>query len=372
MSNTIKIKESLLREIIRNRVITLLEGNARPVTIQELNAWFDEFNQKYFGNSLPKVPIKLEPIAAHTWGRFQSGQQYYERTRKKTGPFIPEKASITINSAFNGTEYNIRNTLLHEMVHLKVASTIDYVPTRHHGWEFMNEAYRINSITKQIGDNFNVTAKSDCVENEVSDVGLERYKNRITDDYLFGVMYGGKFKYFLFRTQEKYINYYINTFPNARFEWYKVKSNNPMLGVQQRICNKSILGFGSNVSVEDLFNRLRARYGDVEVTKYEPEIIGKISGKEYYLGICIDYRDNTRPYWVFKTQWAYVSKLQQVYYNCKFKFIPVTQYDIRFDSMKTSMSKIRDANYGSTLEEALMKLLKRASFQINQPTDIKI
>ena len=119
--------EYIIKECIRVRITSMLfeSDGVRPVTLDELYEWFDEFNEKYFNNSLPKVVIKLEPIGNTIWGLFHGYYTYRTNVygRQENRRLVLDRCWITINSSYNGTEYNIRNTLLHEMVHLKIGYT---------------------------------------------------------------------------------------------------------------------------------------------------------------------------------------------------------------------------------------------------------
>lgn len=71
-------------------------------TITQIQAWFDEFNEKVFRNTLPSVPFK------------------FKNTYKELGQFHwnGTKLGIDISTYYDADEDAFRNTLLHEMCHL--------------------------------------------------------------------------------------------------------------------------------------------------------------------------------------------------------------------------------------------------------------
>ena len=72
-------------------------------TLAQMNAWFDEFNDVVFSNTLPKVKITFNKT------RCQLGQFYWGFGRG---------IGIKISLFWDRTEDQFRNCLLHEMCHL--------------------------------------------------------------------------------------------------------------------------------------------------------------------------------------------------------------------------------------------------------------
>lgn len=71
----------------------------------DLDALYDEYNTRYFGGKLPKVPVR--------WGRVQESS---------AAEFWPDSMEIVIHPMIRrcGLDKYARILLLHEMVHVKL------------------------------------------------------------------------------------------------------------------------------------------------------------------------------------------------------------------------------------------------------------
>jgi predicted SprT family Zn-dependent metalloprotease len=108
-----------------------------------LQAKFDEFNQKYFGNKLPKVPLGWERTTRRT-----GVCTYYVRDG------IIKDIEIKLSKAFKRPEEHFDKVLVHEMVHLW--NNVDYPNYREHtrlfgkdghGHMFMERIAKLSKIT---------------------------------------------------------------------------------------------------------------------------------------------------------------------------------------------------------------------------------
>lgn len=108
-------------------------------TVSYIQSRFDEFNTRYFGGSLPPIPIKL----SHAKGFL--GKVTF--TRCKQGLFRGyrnENFVLRINSRIDLPESLIEDTILHEMIHYFIAVN-QLRDTSTHGQLFRREMARINA-----------------------------------------------------------------------------------------------------------------------------------------------------------------------------------------------------------------------------------
>ncbi|MBQ9296444.1 MAG: SprT-like domain-containing protein [Paludibacteraceae bacterium] len=107
-------------------------------TIEYIQTRFDEYNERFFGGSLPHVPVKL----SHAKGFL--GKVTY--TRRKQGLFRGyrnEDFVLRINVRIDLPEPIIEDTILHEMIHYYIAVN-QWTDTSTHGQLFRREMARIN------------------------------------------------------------------------------------------------------------------------------------------------------------------------------------------------------------------------------------
>jgi len=135
-------------------------------------------------------------------GCFKSRREVNKRTRRWTSPFNPDTCSITLSNLYEAPEYNLKNIMIHEMVHYWIFYHYDYDPTRTHGWEFLHEARKINEKSS-----WNITPYSDTMDENVTAFALQKYKSRITDEYTICMFryYNNYGTYHAIRTDNKYV-----------------------------------------------------------------------------------------------------------------------------------------------------------------------
>ena len=86
------------------------------VTLEFLNQKFDELNELCFGGALPKVSIRLSKARTYL------GQLGFKRKRPLFGKTQYYDFVLRISTRLEQTEEEIIDTLLHEMIHLYIAS----------------------------------------------------------------------------------------------------------------------------------------------------------------------------------------------------------------------------------------------------------
>ena len=108
-------------------------------TLPYVQSRFDEYNARFFGGSLPPIPIKL------SHARTFLGKVTFVRHRTWLfGSVRNEKFVLRINTRFDLPEELIQDTILHEMIHYYIAVN-QLHDTSTHGQLFRREMHRINS-----------------------------------------------------------------------------------------------------------------------------------------------------------------------------------------------------------------------------------
>ena len=103
---------------------------------------FNEYNKLYFNSELPKCEIKIKS-AYRYYGLFEC--KYHEKYKKATFK------TITISDLYDYTDENIRDVLVHEMIHYYLVEKKKlFHDSIKHGPEFQkmvkeyNEKYNLN------------------------------------------------------------------------------------------------------------------------------------------------------------------------------------------------------------------------------------
>ena len=108
-------------------------------TIPYIQACFDEYNARFFDNTLPSIPIKLSNA------RTFLGKVTFTRHRSWLfGPVRNENFVLRINTRLDLPEELIQDTILHEMIHYYIAVN-QLRDTSSHGRLFRREMARINA-----------------------------------------------------------------------------------------------------------------------------------------------------------------------------------------------------------------------------------
>lgn len=126
------------------------------LTRPKIEQVFDECNALYFNNEVEK-PRKFELWTNH---KRCVGWVRAFRDRKKAYGYY---AVLHISSRYRWTEENLRNTILHEMIHLYIKDYLQpltfwqrFFPSRQHGKDFVE---KMNELNETYGLDIVVSAK---------------------------------------------------------------------------------------------------------------------------------------------------------------------------------------------------------------------
>jgi len=146
-----------------------------------LEAKYKDFNQKYFGNNLPNIPV--------VWARLK-GVGGVTRAMTLGGGYVlkPDSLYIQISNILNRSELSLDAVLIHEMIHVYFISIGDF--KEGHGYKFIAMA---KNITSKAG--FNIPLKDEIEEFGVSDMSKVKAVNVIlaknnTGTYAFAIRNG--------------------------------------------------------------------------------------------------------------------------------------------------------------------------------------
>lgn len=107
------------------------------VTEKVLEKKFDECNKIYFNNGLPypffSIFCKKKPFAKFTYLK-----------KKKNGENVLVYKKISVSIYYDFTEEQLRNIIVHEMIHYFIAYN-DIKDNKEHGKIFLSIAERLNS-----------------------------------------------------------------------------------------------------------------------------------------------------------------------------------------------------------------------------------
>ena len=107
-------------------------------TLDYIQARFDEYNARFFGGTLPPVPVKL----SHAKG-FLGKLTFVRRKQGLFRGYRNEDFALRINTRIDLPEELIQDTILHEMIHYYIAVN-QLRDTSTHGQLFRREMLRIN------------------------------------------------------------------------------------------------------------------------------------------------------------------------------------------------------------------------------------
>ena len=128
-------------------------------TVDYIQSRFDAYNTRYFGGTLPPIPIKL------SHARTFLGKVTFVRHRTWLfGSVRNEKFVLRINTRFDLPEELIEDTILHEMIHYYIAVN-QIRDTSAHGRLFRREMKRINAEgNRHITISYRMSALSQLME----------------------------------------------------------------------------------------------------------------------------------------------------------------------------------------------------------------
>lgn len=154
---------------------------------------FSKFNKEYFNGELQTPSFEITHVKSYL------GQYHW---KYGFGGDLMENV-IRISNMFDRNETDYQNTIIHEMIHLYIRQNHIKDTRRHHGRVFNSIADRIN---RQGGWHI---ARTDSVEG----CGLTD-KSYVNKFYIACFFNGSSGRYFRFRINEKYLQYYKDRFDN--------------------------------------------------------------------------------------------------------------------------------------------------------------
>lgn len=161
------------------------------LTIGFISENFHKFNKEYFNDELQTPSFEITRVKSYL------GQYHWKYSFD--GDLIENV--IRISNMFDRSETDYQNTIIHEMIHLYIRQNHIKDTRRHHGRVFNSIADRIN---RQGGWHI---ARTDSIE------GCGLTDKSSVQTYYIGCFYsGGSKKYFKFRINPKYLEYYKNKF----------------------------------------------------------------------------------------------------------------------------------------------------------------
>jgi hypothetical protein len=237
--------KSLISEEVQSFLNELNDNDAVDKSNINLQTEYDKLNQQLFGGELPRIPLK--------WGNLKKALGRVSTLRNRaTGEQTIKHLEIT--NFYSQSYRKFRDTLAHEMIHVKLVTNDEEDRNNAHGIPFHKEASRINSM----GLGYNITQTN----SEYVDVN----PNKKSVD-LIAIVLQLDGKYYLAVTTPKVYNYEQDAYftgidrmvKRGRFnEVYItiIESNNPQLQsyVIQRTLNTIKAGELPDKLLEQLLN----------------------------------------------------------------------------------------------------------------------
>lgn len=177
-------------------------------TVEYIERRFAEYNVRFFGGSLPPVPVRL----SHAKGFL--GKLSYQRCKQGLfGRYRNEGFVLRINVRIDLPEELVEDTILHEMIHYYIAVN-QIVDSSSHGKIFRQEMERINRE-----GNRHITLSHKLNEEQQSQAHV--HKSRVVAVVHFA---DGKTGIKVVPKQQRHLLYWHKTsqrcFPIRSIEWY--------------------------------------------------------------------------------------------------------------------------------------------------------
>ena len=249
-------------------------------SVEQLKVWFDEFNERFFGGDLERIPLFLARLDEGTMASFHLQKRNYDKvTLFYTEPLNINGCYIRVAKNLFDSEMEWRNTLLHEMVHFYVNKHADTLIEDQHGEEFKREARRINEQSE-----FSIVA---AIEHDIFAPGKrkqEEFQDLQKRQLILGVLHpeeqqkhnrlSGDGIYATFLTEERHIPMIVENWRHmtAKIDWYQIDA-----------CTKRLLLFEltswawdeitESSTRESAIQKLLARGGSFETTSLGTTLI---------------------------------------------------------------------------------------------------
>lgn len=174
-----------------------------------LEGLYTEFNEKYFENKLPRIPV--------TFAMLKKGLYGIAICRSRNKVIIPDTLEIKISERYNWTDEQLTKVLLHEMIHIERYVEKDLITTHGHHFQRVREV-----IEKRSG----IEIPRDCGSfNGESFLGKKKplvLIERITGDSKFYIFL--KHKYY--KENHSLVKATLNVrYMNSKFNIYEINSN---------------------------------------------------------------------------------------------------------------------------------------------------
>jgi len=115
------------------------------LNVNDLKRLYRQFNQKFFQNKLPLIPITVSKQLKH------STAVTHAQLRKKGGKYvelIPNSLSLVFNGNFEMPDDFLIGVLLHEMIHVSFyVEDLSQFPRESHGSQFLNKLYQLERLS---------------------------------------------------------------------------------------------------------------------------------------------------------------------------------------------------------------------------------
>ena len=257
-------------------IMRIIDGHIEYLTptVEMLQRWFDESNERFFDGELERIPLVLTLLDEGVMAEFHYTKRKHDPlTFRYTKPLDIAQCSIRVAKNLFDSEYEWRQTMVHEMVHYFVYKHAETLVEDPHGEEFMRVARRISRESEySIAATFHhglfspgKRKQQDFAEAQNRQLILgvlhpepEQSHNRLHFDGYFST----------FLSEEQYVPMIVENWRHttAQIDWYRVDA-----------CSKRLLLFDVTTwawdvitygpTREDVIQKLLARGGSFETTR---------------------------------------------------------------------------------------------------------
>ena len=239
----------------------------------QLKLWFDEFNERFFGGDLERIPLIPDLLDKGVMASFNFHEREYDAvTLRYTEPLDIKKCYIQVAKNLFDSEPEWRNTLLHEMVHYYVNKHAETLIEDPHGEEFKREARRINNESE-----FSISA---TFEHDLFSSGKRKqmdFQQAQDRQLILGIVHpedndkynrfsGGDY-YASFLTEPAHISMLVENWRHmtAQIDWYQIDACTKRLLLYD-IATWAWVEITIGATQEDAIDKLLLRGGPFETT----------------------------------------------------------------------------------------------------------
>lgn len=240
---------------------------------EQLGKWFDEFNERFFGDDLERIPLILDLLEEGKMASFHHPKRKYDViTLRYTEPLDIKRCYIRVAKNLFDSEFEWRDTLLHEMVHYYVSKHAETLIEDPHGEEFKREARRINRTSE-----FSITVS---FEHDIFSPGKRKqmdFQMAQERQLILGIVHpekedkynrfsGGGY-YASFLTEKKHIPMLVENWRHmsAQIDWYQIDACTKRLLLYD-IATWAWVEITNGLTRGEAIKKLLARGGSFETT----------------------------------------------------------------------------------------------------------